>query len=179
MSYVADNAALEGFCIRLLWLISFCMRHVRRIAQQRRCLHTYKVQNQCLCLVLQKITGSKMERCCDLCHITLNKNAVVGDVSAMTPGNHFSHAVCMCTRKEPELLHCTHGERVYILAQFPAKHHANTFDSIHHTASSRCKMVCLLMLLACETGKADVGIMWCRRGTYWGARHDLQGSEGG
>ena len=32
------------------------------------------------------ITGSKAEKACDLCHITLNKNAVVGDVSAMTPG---------------------------------------------------------------------------------------------
>lgn len=32
------------------------------------------------------ITGSKMEKACDLCHITLNKNAVVGDVSALTPG---------------------------------------------------------------------------------------------
>jgi glycine hydroxymethyltransferase len=32
------------------------------------------------------ITGSKMEKVCDLAHITLNKNAVVGDVSAMTPG---------------------------------------------------------------------------------------------
>jgi len=32
------------------------------------------------------ITGSKMEKACDMCHITLNKNAVVGDVSAMTPG---------------------------------------------------------------------------------------------
>ena len=27
-----------------------------------------------------------MEKVCDMCHITLNKNAVVGDVSAMTPG---------------------------------------------------------------------------------------------
>lgn len=32
------------------------------------------------------ITGSKMEKACDVCHITLNKNAVIGDVSAMTPG---------------------------------------------------------------------------------------------
>lgn len=32
------------------------------------------------------ISGSKMEKACDLCHITLNKNAVVGDVSAMNPG---------------------------------------------------------------------------------------------
>ena len=37
-------------------------------------------------LLLQSITGSKMEKVCDMCHITLNKNAVVGDVSAMTPG---------------------------------------------------------------------------------------------
>ena len=27
-----------------------------------------------------------MEKACDMCHITLNKNAVVGDVSALTPG---------------------------------------------------------------------------------------------
>lgn len=33
-----------------------------------------------------KLTGSKLEGLTDLCHITLNKNAVVGDVSAMTPG---------------------------------------------------------------------------------------------
>jgi glycine hydroxymethyltransferase len=32
------------------------------------------------------ISGSKMEKACDLAHITLNKNAVVGDVSAMNPG---------------------------------------------------------------------------------------------
>lgn len=34
----------------------------------------------------EAISGSKMEKVCDLCHITLNKNAVVGDVSAMNPG---------------------------------------------------------------------------------------------
>jgi len=27
-----------------------------------------------------------MEKACDVAHITLNKNAVVGDVSAMNPG---------------------------------------------------------------------------------------------
>ena len=32
------------------------------------------------------VSGSKMEKVCDLCHITLNKNAVVGDLSAMNPG---------------------------------------------------------------------------------------------
>ncbi|KAK9763413.1 glycine hydroxymethyltransferase shm1 [Basidiobolus ranarum] len=34
----------------------------------------------------QKLTGSKLEKLCDLAHITLNKNAVHGDVSAVTPG---------------------------------------------------------------------------------------------
>lgn len=32
------------------------------------------------------LTGSKIEKVCDLVHITLNKNAVVGDKSAMVPG---------------------------------------------------------------------------------------------
>ncbi|KAI8926740.1 serine hydroxymethyltransferase [Entophlyctis helioformis] len=32
------------------------------------------------------LTGSKMEKICDLVNITLNKNAVHGDVSALTPG---------------------------------------------------------------------------------------------
>merc|ERR1712137_787018 len=32
------------------------------------------------------ITGSKMEKMCDKLHITLNKNAVLGDRSALSPG---------------------------------------------------------------------------------------------
>ena len=34
----------------------------------------------------QGLTGSKMEKLCDALNITLNKNAVVGDRSALTPG---------------------------------------------------------------------------------------------
>lgn len=34
----------------------------------------------------QKLTGSKMETICDVAHITVNKNAVHGDVSALSPG---------------------------------------------------------------------------------------------
>ncbi|KAK3808626.1 MAG: serine hydroxymethyltransferase [Benniella sp.] len=33
-----------------------------------------------------KLTGSKVERICDMVSITLNKNSVCGDVSAVTPG---------------------------------------------------------------------------------------------
>ncbi|KAH7282999.1 hypothetical protein KP509_35G055800 [Ceratopteris richardii] len=32
------------------------------------------------------LTGNKVEKLCDLCHITLNKNAVYGDSSALAPG---------------------------------------------------------------------------------------------
>ena len=34
----------------------------------------------------QGLTGNKMEKVADLCHITLNKNAVFGDSSALSPG---------------------------------------------------------------------------------------------
>lgn len=34
----------------------------------------------------QKLTGSKLEKVCDLLNITINKNAVHGDVSALSPG---------------------------------------------------------------------------------------------
>ena len=34
----------------------------------------------------QNLTGSKMQTMCDHCSITLNKNAVLGDKSALTPG---------------------------------------------------------------------------------------------
>lgn len=32
------------------------------------------------------LTGSKMEKMCDAIHITVNKNTIVGDKSAVTPG---------------------------------------------------------------------------------------------
>ncbi|KAI8975518.1 serine hydroxymethyltransferase [Mycotypha africana] len=34
----------------------------------------------------QKLTGSKIERICDMVHITINKNSIAGDKSAVTPG---------------------------------------------------------------------------------------------
>ena len=46
----------------------------------------------------EDITGSKMEKACDLVHITLNKNAVVGDVSAMAPGGCRIGAPAMTSR---------------------------------------------------------------------------------
>ncbi|WIA14942.1 hypothetical protein OEZ85_001653 [Tetradesmus obliquus] len=44
------------------------------------------------------ISGAKMEKACDEAHITLNKNAVVGDVSAMNPGGVRIGAPAMTSR---------------------------------------------------------------------------------
>src|SRR4051812_17728923 len=33
-----------------------------------------------------QLNGNKIEKACDLVHITLNKNTIIGDKSAMTPG---------------------------------------------------------------------------------------------
>ena len=49
-------------------------------------------------LSVQGINGNKMEKACDLVHITLNKNAVVGDVSALAPGGVRIGAPAMTSR---------------------------------------------------------------------------------
>jgi glycine hydroxymethyltransferase len=46
----------------------------------------------------QGVSGSKMEKVCDLAHITLNKNAVAGDSSAMNPGGVRIGAPAMTSR---------------------------------------------------------------------------------
>lgn len=46
----------------------------------------------------QGLTGSKIEHACDLCHITLNKNAVIGDKSALSPGGVRIGAPALTTR---------------------------------------------------------------------------------
>lgn len=44
------------------------------------------------------VTGSKVEKLCDMVHITLNKNAVAGDTSALTPGGVRIGAPAMTSR---------------------------------------------------------------------------------
>merc|ERR1712185_537618 len=44
------------------------------------------------------LTGSKIEKLCDMVSISLNKNAVHGDVSALTPGGVRIGAPSMTTR---------------------------------------------------------------------------------
>eukprot|EP00798_Chlamydomonas_sp_ICE-L_P015883 gene15883-22011_t len=44
------------------------------------------------------VSGAKMEKACDACHITLNKNSMVGDLSAMNPGGVRIGAPAMTSR---------------------------------------------------------------------------------
>lgn len=54
----------------------------------------------------QNLSGSKMETICDLCHISINKNTVPGDKSALSPGGVRIGTPAMTTRgfKEQDIL---------------------------------------------------------------------------
>jgi len=54
------------------------------------------------------ISGNKMERVCELAHITLNKNAVFGDASALSPGGVRIGAPAMTSRG----LKCSDFEKI-------------------------------------------------------------------
>jgi glycine hydroxymethyltransferase len=53
------------------------------------------------------LTGSKLEKACDEVHITLNKNTVIGDKSAITPGGVRIGTPAVTTRgyKEADMTH--------------------------------------------------------------------------
>jgi len=48
------------------------------------------------------LTGSKMEKILDYCHITVNKNAIFGDKSALSPGGVRLGASALTTRRMTE-----------------------------------------------------------------------------
>lgn len=52
------------------------------------------------------LTGGKVEKVCDMCNITLNKNCVAGDVSALSPGGVRIGTPAMTTRgcKETDMV---------------------------------------------------------------------------
>jgi glycine hydroxymethyltransferase len=50
----------------------------------------------------QKLTGSKIERICDMVHITINKNSIAGDKSAVTPGGVRLGASALTSRSLKE-----------------------------------------------------------------------------
>lgn len=46
----------------------------------------------------QDVSGAKMEKLCELAHITINKNSVKGDLSAVTPGGVRIGTAALTTR---------------------------------------------------------------------------------
>lgn len=87
----------------------------------------------CICddvnaLSLQSVTGSKMESVCDLAHITLNKNAIFGDTSALTPGGVRIGAPAMTSRGLVQYFYHCHSQ-----------HHACLHCcTISHLRTCRC-----------------------------------------
>ena len=63
------------------------------------------------------ITGSKMEKICDALHITLNKNAVLGDRSALSPGGVRIGTPALTTRGYKEADFVQVGEFLHTALQ--------------------------------------------------------------
>jgi len=72
-----------------------------KLKEQGFVLSTNGTDNHTLLVILRNfdITGSKMERVCELANISLNKNAVPGDKSALSPHGVRIGTPCMTTRK--------------------------------------------------------------------------------
>ncbi|RSH92149.1 Serine hydroxymethyltransferase, cytosolic [Saitozyma podzolica] len=73
------------------------------------------------------LTGSKVEKICDAAHITLNKNAVAGDTSALVPGGVRIGASALTSRSmvEADVEPCESRKtlpmfRSYLLAPIPS-----------------------------------------------------------
>lgn len=68
----------------------------------------------------QGVTGAKMQVLCDHCSITLNKNTVLGDVSALTPGGVRVGSPALTSRGLKENDFCIVGDflaRAVVIAQ--------------------------------------------------------------
>lgn len=61
----------------------------------------------------QGFTGGKMQTVCDLCGITLNKNTVLGDTSALNPGGVRLGSPALTTRGLTEADFCAVGDFLY------------------------------------------------------------------
>ena len=70
------------------------------------CVQGGGTDNHCVLWDLRPegLTGSKVERACELASITINKNSVVGDQSAQTPGGvRLGSPVRACVPDRPRL----------------------------------------------------------------------------
>ena len=79
----ARETGLSGMCIYMTLSLSHTYTHIHIHTHIHTHTHT---------------PGAKLERILDMIHITVNKNAVVGDVSAVTPGGVRLGTPAMTTR---------------------------------------------------------------------------------
>lgn len=85
----------------------------------------------------QRLSGSKMERICELAAITLNKNCVPGDTSAITPGGIRIGTAALTTRgfgesdfeKVAEFLHRAVLIAAEVQEKLPGKKLLKDFDA--------------------------------------------------
>ena len=76
----------------------------------------------------QNLTGSKMQTVCDHCSITLNKNAVLGDKSALTPGGVRVGTPALTTRGDNPLSQQTLSHSIPSLTAYPLSQHTRSLS---------------------------------------------------
>lgn len=67
------------------------------------------------------ITGNKMEKVCELCNVSLNKNTIIGDTSALSPGGVRIGTPAMTSRGLMEEDFIQIGEILHTIAQICVK----------------------------------------------------------
>lgn len=87
------------------------------------------------------LTGSKMEKICDIANITLNKNAVHGDVSALTPGGVRVGTSALTSRSMKEKDFIQIAEFLHRAAQLALKIQATTGKLIKDFEAAASKNV--------------------------------------
>jgi glycine hydroxymethyltransferase len=100
LAVALKHAATPEFAAYQRQVVANCKALAARLVKHGFSLVTGGTDNHLVLWDLRPlgVTGAKMQSACDLCHITLNKNSVLGDVSAMTPGGVRIGAPAMTSR---------------------------------------------------------------------------------
>lgn len=88
LAVALKHAATPEFAAYQRQVVANCRALAARLLKHGYSLVTGGTDNHLILWDLRPlgVSGGKMERACELCHVTLNKNSVLGDVSAFTPG---------------------------------------------------------------------------------------------
>ena len=131
--------------------------------------------------MLQGINGNKMEKACDLVHITLNKNAVVGDVSALAPGGVRIGAPAMTSRGLREadfekIADLLHEVRCNVACRLYSSEKAHEDLRVAAFRSRRPLVVCAALSVVCTSFGCLGG---CANACAWSVRKDLLAAGAG